>query len=1494
MAVTAKQLIEGFRERHGREPDRSEREQILAAAFRSQYDRPPTDEQAAAIKRAAATPFPGANGEYSPVQKEHPATVNGQPPVMVNVDPKTGEQITDFGEQTVTAPPVSPVRLRPHRKLYAGGAFQDALDFLSTGNRASAALVGSVVDPQKGGYLDRYRNPDTSYGSLLDELAPNADKTRLGRVATGVGGFVGDVLLDPTTYVAVGALGKLGKVAKAGEEVPAAVRALAKAGTVALDPIGAAAKPVGALARKVPAVAGVMDNIAERAATRNAAREILREERRAMGARAMQTGETALELQDTAKAVARRGATATEGGVRAGVKRVIDQGYDAARLAEDRAARGVREQVRVARRELTIPARTKAARTEGKLAATSRAAEGADALFAKMQQQADAARQRLGELTSARDALKQRLGAWTEARVGKTKGAQDAAARLSKQYMGLSDKLEASDKAIQDLTDQIGKQHEALGSLRVSGKNLADMPSSPGRDAVSAFLEAHGLKAEARGSLGDALDRLEVEKYLRKQAGEDPGSIENILRQVTERTANANPYYNVTPAGKAGSRKVSVYSIGDLTDQEQKAFRAFLSENGGDTSRAYATRASRSANPDNPTVVRGSAPDEFDEYIPVAEVRDALRNYRAKQRGSIGELNDAAAAARQRYQAARDALRNARTPFDEQRLGDQVTRGFMDWDRTDALEEIGRLTAQRDKAVGEYKALTGKAREVAKSFNSQAQAGKLHLDADELKNLTGALAEHERVLGKVAETRGQLAASESVADRTLAEAHRLAVRRDKLVPVVQARQQAAKAARETVFGKGARAARRAAIVGAGDAAKAPAMDAAISGLRADLGLNPEGEGLLRGAVAKVQQAGNQGGEQLAAAGILNPETVARNKDVYLKRLYDQRTDPDAYLQSLRDDPLAFLSEEARQHGAFAGGRGANPVRRPTLRRKDLDLATREGLGQVEDFLPAFLRQETETGAALARKNTLDALAAKFATPVQPPAAAAASVEQAPRGGIGKVGDWLGLTPNRMVQVPDEAKYGALRGQYVPHEALQTFDRAIAPFRLTHTNPTIDLGLRGYDKALNIWKAAKVPFNPPTRIANRVANWARAYAEEGVDPLTYIRYAHGAANDIRGEGALASGLHGLQRALGQEVPRGTPSGAFRLAVQTDPVFHGGLMGPGYDEALRNAAGEQGGLFGGIRKGLDYVGRGYGKAETTDKLGLFKLFIDRGDTAQEAADKVRRTLFDYAEAPYGADLLAKTGVMPFARYPFLAVPAEAGAFRANPGRYATAAKALQALQREGDDTDGTRGYEEQTMTGYQRGNAMLRMPGADEAGRSRYLDITRFLPAGALLNTSEAVRSLNPLTGNPFLSLGVGLTANKDTFTGQDISNEDLPQDYRRGQIASHVLEDLLPSLAPGGIYWNQLGKAVRGDRDSEGVPVPFAPSLLRYTTGLTLRPVTAGRNLDLRDMELQRRADGWRQEIQRAARRGQDTVGLEQRAQMDIDAAMRRNDTEIAR
>jgi hypothetical protein len=48
------------------------------------------------------------------------------------------------------------------------------------------------------------------------------------------------------------------------------------------------------------------------------------------------------------------------------------------------------------------------------------------------------------------------------------------------------------------------------------------------------------------------------------------------------------------------------------------------------------------------------------------------------------------------------------------------------------------------------------------------------------------------------------------------------------------------------------------------------------------------------------------------------------------------------------------------------------------------------------------------------------------------------------------------------------------------------------------------------------------------------------------------------------------------------------------------------------------------------------------------------------------------------------------------------------------------------------------------------------------------------------------------------------------------------------------------------------------------------------------------------MELQRRADGWRQEIQRAARRGQDTVGLEQRAQMDIDAAMRRNDTEIAR
>lgn len=101
------------------------------------------------------------------------------------------------------------------------------LDILSRGNYASANAVDAAIDSDNAGgdYRDNINaairgagrgvtgKDKTTYSKVIKEHVEGVDPDGDGKDwRVGAAGFVGDVLLDPTTYIGVGLIGKAGKL----------------------------------------------------------------------------------------------------------------------------------------------------------------------------------------------------------------------------------------------------------------------------------------------------------------------------------------------------------------------------------------------------------------------------------------------------------------------------------------------------------------------------------------------------------------------------------------------------------------------------------------------------------------------------------------------------------------------------------------------------------------------------------------------------------------------------------------------------------------------------------------------------------------------------------------------------------------------------------------------------------------------------------------------------------------------------------------------------------------------------------------------------------------------------------------------------------------------------------------------------------------------------------------------------------------------------------
>lgn len=108
------------------------------------------------------------------------------------------------------------------------GRFSRAIDFLMRPNYASAGAAKALVSGGKENVWNEFwkglkGEEKETYSDVFDSMGWKPT-TKMGKVARGVTGFAADVLLDPTTYMGVGAVNKLGRAIKAGKVLKGAAQ----------------------------------------------------------------------------------------------------------------------------------------------------------------------------------------------------------------------------------------------------------------------------------------------------------------------------------------------------------------------------------------------------------------------------------------------------------------------------------------------------------------------------------------------------------------------------------------------------------------------------------------------------------------------------------------------------------------------------------------------------------------------------------------------------------------------------------------------------------------------------------------------------------------------------------------------------------------------------------------------------------------------------------------------------------------------------------------------------------------------------------------------------------------------------------------------------------------------------------------------------------------------------------------------------------------------
>jgi len=430
-------------------------------------------------------------------------------------------------------------------------------------------------------------------------------------------------------------------------------------------------------------------------------------------------------------------------------------------------------------------------------------------------------------------------------------------------------------------------------------------------------------------------------------------------------------------------------------------------------------------------------------------------------------------------------------------------------------------------------------------------------------------------------------------------------------------------------------------------------------------------------------------------------------------------------------------------------------------------------------------------------------------------------------------------PKKWVQIPNQKKYGDLKGAYVRKEIYDDITGAYQ--QAQDINNVI---MRNLTEATKIWKTLKVPLNPPSVARNFISNLVLLNLSGVSFTRMPLRMAEalkeiitkGKYYKIAQEKGIASTTFSKQEMI--QINRLYQIVKAQKAKSWLDIAHGKNMASWL---------------------LNFAGDSYGFIETFGKLIKIIDDMKAGTNAETAVYNAQKTLFDYSLVPPTLRKARQSPFgVPFATFQYKVAPFLIDTFIRHPERYlkyfAIPAIAAAAWKKANEDmTDQDLENLKQTLPTYLRdsGSALV-LPYKDDEGRWQFFDYSYLMPwgfyTGAINKTAageygEAIDDIVGLWGGPVINAIPAITVNKDPFTNQEIVAPGAPPADAAGDILNYVWRTSAPTWLTDIGFTGKMYEAITKEPNYYGDPTITKPQAWWRLVGQNVYPVDPEQSRD---------------------------------------------------
>lgn len=456
------------------------------------------------------------------------------------------------------------------------------------------------------------------------------------------------------------------------------------------------------------------------------------------------------------------------------------------------------------------------------------------------------------------------------------------------------------------------------------------------------------------------------------------------------------------------------------------------------------------------------------------------------------------------------------------------------------------------------------------------------------------------------------------------------------------------------------------------------------------------------------------------------------------------------------------------------------------------------------------------------------------------------------------------------KLPDTADFGPLRGMIVKR---QIADDIIGTNNFVDPDNTIDkwFGDRNskLTRATSVWKALKVPLNPPSQMRNVASNMILLNLS-GVPIHQVVPRMVQAARDMRSNGKY----YQIAKQYGVTQGTFTEQELFGLSDELKKLDAANKTGFAGWRTIYRAIAKVGVKAGDIHQKMEEWGKVAKIIDSVEREGM---------APNDAVREANKWLFDYSEAVPSVKRIRQMPLgMPFITFQYKMAPLLTEIIKSNPTRLlpyialAYTVPALVAASNDIDEDDADK-LKKALSENLRRKQDMYLLPWKDDAGRWQFVDIGYFMPwqmpvsvgrslgegayHAAIGKGREATKDFgdafqsSSLLSNPVLNISAALTTGIDPFTSKPIADKRDPMQKQVADIVGYAWSLAMPSMLAGyGAAGQLLNKEQGTGMNRYGEPTNTYGQIAARTMGVNTYPVVPeaqrARNIQFMQREIQ--------------------------------------------